>query len=362
MDNRINVLHVIDSLETGGAEKILYNLTVNMDSEKYRVSVCSMEDVRDTFIVKKLENKGFTIHFPGRKKAFDPELLRNIHNIIRKESIDIVHCHVGGEFYGHVAAVATRASVITTLHGVFPYSFKQRAIIKLCGLFKKNYKVAVSKELKSLYRCNDLIYNGVHISSPGSATNKIYPGLRDSSEQILVGIIGRLSVVKNHKNFLDAAAIISPKYTNVQFLIIGDGPLFSKLKKYARDKGLSERVVFTGSREDIPSILTQMDISVLSSNSEGLPMVILESMAASKPVVATEVGGIPELIINGETGILVKPRNSIALADGITKLVESQHLRDSMGEAARSRIKKYFSTDIMIKKYCSVYSKILKNT
>ncbi|MCD6378978.1 glycosyltransferase, partial [bacterium] len=223
MNKKINVLQLIDSLKTGGAEKIVYDLAVNMDSDKYLVSICSMEDERDSFLANKLKEKGFTIHFPGRKEGFDIKLLRKIHNIIRKEAIDIVHCHGGGEFYGHVAAIATKASVLTTLHGVFPYRFKQKSLAGLCSFFKKNYKVAVSKELKSIYNCDDSIYNGVHVPFSMPASGKKYSDLKHAPDQILVGIIGRLSTIKNHKNFLDAAAIISKKHDQVQFLIVGDG-------------------------------------------------------------------------------------------------------------------------------------------
>ncbi len=358
MERKIKVLQVIDSLETGGAEKIVYDLAVNLDPLGYDVSICSLEDERETFLAERLMEKGFSIHFLGRKEGFDLSLPSGIRRIIREKSIDIVHCHIGGELYGHAGTVGTRARVLTTLHGIFPYSLKQRALIWLCSIFKKNYKVAVSKELQKLYNCHTLIYNGVDTGSPPPAADGIGEFHR-SSDDIVVAITGRLSQVKNHRNFLDAASIVSSRNEKVKFVVVGDGPLQRDLERYCESKGISERTVFTGYRKDIESIMNQIDISVLSSDSEGLPMVVLESMAASKPVVATAVGGIPELVIDDVTGILVEPRDPAALASAIERLAGDGPLRERMGRAARKRIEDNFSTSIMIDKYRLVYGNLL---
>ncbi|MBN2070318.1 MAG: glycosyltransferase [Candidatus Krumholzibacteriota bacterium] len=359
MKKRIRILQVIDSLRTGGAEKIVYDLATHLDGEKYEVSVCSMEDERDTFLAGKLDEERIRLHFPGRKEGFDPSLVGKIRDIIRNESIDIVHCHVGGELYGHAAAVRTRASVITTLHGIFHYSLKQKALIKYCGLFKNNHKIAVSEELMSLYKCDLLIYNGTPLLPDLSSQTVDDIQLHVKDDLITVAIIGRLSEVKNHFNFLDAAAAIIRETDIVRFLIVGDGPLQSELERYAAEVGVASRTDFAGYRKDMDEVLKGVDISALSSDSEGLPMVVLESMAAGIPVVSTQVGGIPELVIDGITGILVPPRDSGALASAILRLVKDKALRKEMGIESRKRVESLFSTDTMVEKYCSVYDKLV---
>ena len=359
MKNRTKILQVIDSLRTGGAEKIVYDLATRLDRKSYDVSVCSMEDDRETFLAGKLNDKGITMHFPGRKDGFDLSLIRKISDIIRNESIDIVHCHVGGELYGHAGALNTRASVLTTVHGIFEYSLKQRTLAGYCGLFKKNYKVAVSKELMTLFGCDELIYNGTPVPPDISGHDGKDPPLEIPQDTVSIGIVGRLSEIKNHFNFLDAAASITKETDNVRFFIVGSGPLRSRLEEYASDKGIQGHTVFTGYRADIGEILDQIDISVVSSDSEGLPMVVLESMAAGTPVVSTAVGGIPELVVDGETGILVPPGNPQALSDAILNLVRDTDLRNAMGKASMSRVELNFSTVIMVEKYCAAYDKLL---
>ncbi|MBN2183810.1 MAG: glycosyltransferase [Candidatus Krumholzibacteriota bacterium] len=359
MKKRIKILQVIDSLHTGGAEKIVYDLATCLDRTTYDVSVCSMEADRETFLAGKLNDKGIKVHFPGRKEGFDLSLIGKISDIIRTESTDILHCHVGGELYGHAGALFTAASVLTTIHGVFEYSLKQRALARYCGVFKKNYKVAVSEELMALYKCDELIYNGTPFPPDISESDRENPPLEIPLDSVSIGIVGRLSEVKNHFNFLDAAASIINKTDNVRFFIVGSGPLQPRLEEYASDLRISGHTVFTGYRADISKIMDEIDISVLSSDSEGLPIVILESMAAGTPVVSTSVGGIPELVVDGETGILVPPGNPEALAEAILNLVRDADLRHEMGKASRARVERHFSTGIMVEKYCAAYGKLL---
>ncbi len=211
----------------------------------------------------------------------------------------------------------------------------------------------------ALYKCDELIYNGTPIPPDLSVSGAEYPPVQMHEGFLSVGIVGRLSEVKNHFNFLDAAASVINEAGNVRFYIVGEGPLRSRLEEHASNLGISGHTVFTGYRSDIGRILDDLDLSVISSDSEGLPMVVLESMASGTPVVSTAVGGIPELIVDGKTGILVPPGDSRALADAILDLVRDPGLRDAMGTASRSRVERHFSTDIMVEKYCTAYGKLL---
>jgi glycosyltransferase involved in cell wall biosynthesis len=145
------------------------------------------------------------------------------------------------------------------------------------------------------------------------------------------------------------------KKGNIKAMIVGSGPLEDQLKNRAADLGILDDLIFTGFRKDIPDLLGVFDIFVTSSLSEGLGAAVLEAMCAGKPVVGTQVGAIPETVINGKTGLLVPPRNSRALADAIVRLIECPEKRRSMGERGRQRVIDKFSIERMVKNYEQFY-------
>ncbi|MCK4236754.1 MAG: glycosyltransferase [Candidatus Krumholzibacteria bacterium] len=355
----INILHVIDSLDVGGAEKVVYFLTTGLDRARYNVIVCSMESERTNFMSERLKTLEYKVYFLNRHRGFDIGLARRIRKIIGRENIDIVHCHIGGELYGHLAAIATDASVLTTIHGEFNYGLKMRFVLSFLNTAKKNYKIAVSRELQSRHRLDDLIYNGIDIHAMKTERTPTDLRIDMASNEVVVGIIGRLNEIKNHKNFLDASALICRQLDNVRFLIVGSGPLQQSLEQYAANLGIASKTTFTGHRDDVENVLQLIDISVLSSDAEGLPVVALESMAAGKPLVSTRVGGMPELIEENETGLLVPPRDPESLSNAIARLITDGGLRERIGRAARARVAERFSLRGMIEQYETLYRNLL---
>ena len=146
-----------------------------------------------------------------------------------------------------------------------------------------------------------------------------------------IGIVAKLSPVKGHQYFLEAAAAIADARSNVAFLVVGDGVRKKELEEMAAELGIADKVIFAGARDDVPSLLKLMDVFVLSSLSEGSPNVVLEAMAAGLPVVATDVGGLPEIVIDGESGILVPPGDSGALAAAVGDLLDDPARAVAMG-------------------------------
>ena len=142
--------------------------------------------------------------------------------------------------------------------------------------------------------------------------------------------------------------------------LVGDGPLRPAVEKAIVKMGLERKVLFLGIRDDVPQLLAASDVFVLSSDYEGVPLTVLEAMAAGKPVVATAVGGVPELIEDGETGILVPPRNPEALAQGILRLAKDASLRQRMGKAARERAQERFDISRTAREYEALYLRLLK--
>jgi glycosyltransferase involved in cell wall biosynthesis len=164
----------------------------------------------------------------------------------------------------------------------------------------------------------------------------------------LVGIVGRLFPIKNHQLFLEAAELVMRSDDQARFVVVGDGILRPQLEARARAMGIGDRVVFTGWRRDLPCIYADLDLLVISSDNEGTPVVAIEAMASGCPVVATSVGGVPDVVRNGENGVLVPPRSRRELAEGIAKILKDQPLRASLGETARADVRERFDSRRMI--------------
>jgi glycosyltransferase involved in cell wall biosynthesis len=175
-----------------------------------------------------------------------------------------------------------------------------------------------------------------------------------------IGLIGRMnSPVKNHPAFLRAAARLAPKYPRLQFVLAGDGPLRPGLERMAKDLGIAGRVNFLGDCRDIPAVLASLDVSVLPSSSESLSNAILESMAAGVPVVATRVGGNPEIVTDGETGLLVAPGDDDQLVAALERMLTDEGLRKACGRKSRSFTRAECSLQQICKRYEDLYASLL---
>jgi len=167
-------------------------------------------------------------------------------------------------------------------------------------------------------------------------------------EQV-VGTVSSLTPHKGHTYLIEAASKVLEVFPSTQFLLVGDGRMREELEKKAKNLNLTPSIKFLGTRKDIPEILAAIDIFVLTSSSrEGLGISILEAMAAEKPVVATAIGGIPEVVIDGETGILVPPKNTDDIAGAIIELLKNPGKANTMGQKGAQRVKEKFTTQHML--------------
>jgi glycosyltransferase involved in cell wall biosynthesis len=176
----------------------------------------------------------------------------------------------------------------------------------------------------------------------------------------LVGIVGRLFPIKNHRLFLQAAALVAAQQATVRFVIVGDGVLRGAMEQEAREMGIADRVLFTGWRHDLPAIYADLDILVVSSDNEGTPVSAIEAMAAGCPVVATRVGGLPDLIDDRNTGRLVPPRNESALAGAILDLLSSPDTARELGINAKKAVDKRFAVARLISDMDHFYRTLIK--
>jgi glycosyltransferase involved in cell wall biosynthesis len=174
-----------------------------------------------------------------------------------------------------------------------------------------------------------------------------------------VGAVGRLSPEKGFDVFVRAAAIVARHRPDVSFVLYGEGPLRPALEELIRREGLVGRFVLGGFRQDLPAVLPQLDVAVSSSHTEGLPVALLEAMAAGLPVVATRVGGTPEVVADGVTGLLVPPNDPAALAAKVMALLDDPR-RAAMGEAGRRRVRDEFTFEAMAERYERLFARVAR--
>jgi glycosyltransferase involved in cell wall biosynthesis len=308
------------------------------------------------------------------KSLFDFRVIFKIAKFIRQNKVNIVNTAVfPADIYGRISAKLARVPIIlSTMHRFEDH--KQEKVYRYLFWLDRwtmtftSKLIAVSKTVRQyLIEWHHIsptkiitLYNGIDIEKYANtvASKQLLEEFQINDNCQVVGAIGRLVPVKGLNYFLDAAAIILQKTKNVKFLIVGDGPLKVKLQKKAKSLGVADYITFTGFRNDIPVILNIVDLYVISSLSEGLPTAVLEAASASKAVVGTNVGAIPETVIDGETGILVPPKDSRTLADGILNLLDAPEKSRIMGEKGRQRVIENFSLDKMVANYEELYDSL----
>ena len=178
-------------------------------------------------------------------------------------------------------------------------------------------------------------------------------------ETKLVGIVARLVPIKNHVCFLEAARVVLAHYDNVRFMIVGDGELRSTLEQKARDLGIEDRVIFMGFQYNLQKIYAGLDIIALSSYNEGLPVALIEAMAAGKPVISTDVGGVVDLILDGDNGLLVPSNDPKSLAEATLYLLEHPDRRKMMGVAGRKKVYPHFDKKRLVGDIDNLYENLL---
>ncbi|TLY15566.1 MAG: glycosyltransferase, partial [Nitrospirae bacterium] len=262
--------------------------------------------------------------------------------------------------------------LIATVHGKNYYTeqVKRRMAYRMVSRYAN--MVAVSEDLKRFLLENvgvaperlQVVYNGVnpapHVPREKRDSVKAKLGLSDLDH--VVGMVGSLYPVKAHRYLLKAIPRVLAVCPRTVFLLIGRGELEATLKQEAKDLGIEEHVQFLGFRDDVPSILSVMDVFVLPSLSEGLSVALLEAMAAGIPTIATRVGGNPELVIDQRTGFLIPPRDTETLASKLLILLQDKELSRTLGDNGRKRVKDSFSFEAMVNNYQQLYERLLART
>ncbi|KAA3613247.1 MAG: glycosyltransferase [Calditrichaeota bacterium] len=370
-NGKIRVAHIINYLAPAGKEMGIVKLLNHTDPDKFEGYLIVLDRVFDSLILDTDRTKLVSIN---KKKGNDPTLPFRLAHILRKYKIDIVHTHAWGTLVeGIVAAKIARVPVtIHGEHGTFhkdpKRKFVQKLMFKLCDKLLSVSGVLAEDLANSLQLPQNSFYpilNGVDSNKyfKNEESRKKYRGeLSCSDDTVLIGSVGRTVKVKNHQVLIKAAKKLKEKNLNFLITIIGDSPEKS-LRPYLQEEvekaGVSELVKFLGNKNDVPGYLSAFDIFVLPSLSEGCSNVIQEAMATELPVVASNVGGNPELVSSGKTGYLFDLDNLDELVEKLEKLITEELLRKEIGERAKKEMLNRFSLEKMVENYESFYSDAL---
>lgn len=360
-------MHVTTSFGYGGLERQVVELSNHIDDAVYTIIICVMGREVDGPLRSFLRRDIQIVQFGERFKHRYLHVLRMAY-LLRKYKIDILHLHTG-KYCGRPAArIARTPVVITHEHGKNLWKNEQQIKKDIDANKYTDLTIAVSEDIREIRIKREkvppekiiVIPNGVRINSlETTGADKIRTELRLSKDVPVLGTVGRLTEVKGYGILLNALKFLKDRGLDFKFVFVGDGDLSEELKILSSSLDLEERVLFAGARSDFVSFLGVMDIFVLSSLREGLPVALLEAMAAKKPVIATAVGGIPEVISDGHNGILVPSNDSEALAREILHLINNQELRKELAINGFQTVQEKYSmqsvTDSIEKLYYRLY-------
>lgn len=368
------VAYFITELNIGGAEKVLTHFLGTLDRSEYDPVVICLYGGNSSIAdeIRLLNIPVYDLQMTS-KWRLDViwrlyRLLRNLKPVILHSSL--FHANVLGRIVGRLAGVP----IIISCRQNISIGGQWRELLNRYTVTLDDAVIAVCElaritEIEQTNISPDrvvTIYNAIDIThlaiEQATARQQIRQEFQIAEDTFLMGTVCRFHPQKGLAHWVDAFALIQQRLEDpakVHLILVGDGELRLQLEEKVRSLGLTESVTFTGFRTDIPQILAAFDLFVLPSLWEGLSVVVLEAMASGLPVVATSVGGTPELVIDGETGLLVPPNDSSALSTAILALVQDEFLRNEMGRRGVEQVRQKFSAQTAVQATTALYKRLL---
>jgi len=387
MPNRIRVVELVYSFSVegpggGGVTRFGVELSRALDPTRFEVRICGLWDLGTAFErarIEQLNSEGIEAFAASEWSTTRPyrsfwKAFRTIKSALRQQPADILHSH---SVYSDMMAIWLRMGfrrplLVRTVHGGYEHIWRAKPVRRLV-LMSLLYpllfdaEIGISRDTVSLLNCRWIskvlrrpaqhIANAIDLdrfAKPGIGVHEKKRSLQLPVDAPLIGTVGRLNEQKGYSFLIEAAALVLERLPQAYFLIVGDGELRGSLMEQARRLGIDSRVVFTGPRSDVEELLACMDLFVSPSLWEGLPTVIIESMASGVPVVATDIAGTRELLQDGVTGWLVPPADSRALADAILAAMASAANRADVARRGREVIAEY-SINAVARRYEALF-------
>jgi glycosyltransferase involved in cell wall biosynthesis len=359
------VVELLATGTNGGAQEHVFGLLSRIDRERYSPTVISLSPGASVRRIASLGISTLVIDEPD-----DAIAVGAVAAYLADLRPDVLHNHMyRAELVGTRAAIALgeigrpRPYVVSTVHSSRVRSPEDRAELRRLTP-RIDQIIAVSRAIEEKIRHEErvgapirLVYNGVDLhrydhQEPCCTLGEEY-GIESGAP--IVGVIARLEPEKGHRTLLDAWPLVLRRAPDARLLVVGEGSLLTELAWQARELGIDRRVVFTGRRDDIPAVTAALDVAVLPSYREAQGMVVLEAMALSRPVVATNVGGIPEMLEDGVSGLLVPPHDPDALAAAIVRLLLDHPFADTIARHGHDVAHERFSIEFMVRAVEDIY-------
>lgn len=365
----MNVLQLINSGGYYGAENVVISLAESLGRQNCQsvIGLFHNAQQRNEELIRQAERRGLAVKQIVCRGRWDWQAIGAIRDTLESLNIDLLHTHgYKADIYGFFASRGLGIPLISTCHLWTRQTAAVRFYDFLGALFLRRFDavVAVSEAIaKSLHLSGiheskiSVIDNGIDLPVFSQAGATLTEEI-NKEQRLVVGTVGRLVAQKGLIYFLQAAREVLLEFPNVIFVVVGDGPDREKLEYMVRDLAIEKNVIFTGQCTDMREAYASMDVFVLASIDEGMPMAILEALASKRPVVATSVGAIPRLIIPEKTGLLVAPRDVQALKLAILKLLNDSSLRSQLGNAGEALVKRSHSNDLMARNYLKLYEQV----
>ena len=368
------IAHFIDTIVPGGAEVLIIDICKNLKIHNYQPEIFHFGN---PWLVENCARlKIPCVLVPGHNlyKSVKTLPLFTIvfRNFIKQRKVNLLHSHLFGPITGSCfATLLARIPHLGTIHDTYTIEEKKNRIylLRLASMLGTQL-VTVSKDMQDyLCKLNKLanfnkedfkvVLNGVDLNTYSKLRDdKLRFDLELSPATIVLICVGRLAEIKRHDILISAFSKLDTK-KDVKLLLVGEGPNRQKIEELIKKLGLSQQVKMLGFRGDIPNLLALSDCFVLSSESEGLSCSITEAMASGLPIVATDVGGNKELVVNEQSGYLVPPNNQDLFAKKMQQIIDNDIKRKKFGLEAKKIAQEKFSFDIMIDKYIEIYKKLL---
>jgi glycosyltransferase involved in cell wall biosynthesis len=366
----MKILHIISSGGMYGAEAVILNMsrTLNESSHSSILGVFSNSANPNLQLHETATAQGIESHLISCAGQIDRTVPSSIRELVARTNADVVHAHgYKADIYCYFALRGSGVPLVSTCHTWYDNDLTVSLYGAADRFILRNYAaiVAVSEDVKQrLLKAGvrkekiHIVRNGIDLRPFDNAT----PSLREISSPDnapIVGLIGRLATEKGVDIFLRAAARVLTELPATNFIVVGEGPDREQLELLVDELKIRNNVFMLGRRDDMPSVYASLDIMVSASRREGLPMAILEGMASSRPVVATAVGAVPDVVVDGRTGVLVPPENVEALASEIVTLLNNRTQRENLGAAAKRLIEEEFSAERMTTDYLRIYEQAI---
>jgi glycosyltransferase involved in cell wall biosynthesis len=369
----MRLMHVVDSLELGGLERIVTDLAIAQRDRGHDVSVFSLLDTQG--FADELRAAGVDVVIGAKSRPFDLALLGRMRRTVARKRIDVLHAHsFVPNYHAAAATLGLRGApvLVGTCHDMgkrlsqrklrwmYRWSMRRTAGVAMVG--RQVHDTFVQRGLASAEKATTVL-NGVPFerfaSTPArrAAARRVL-GIADGA--IVIGAVGRLVELKNHRLLLDVFARLLPHRPRLRLVIVGAGPLRDELSARAAQLGITGSVTFTGARSDVADLLPAFDVFAMPSSTEGLSIALLEACATGLAIVATAVGGNPEIIRDGHNGRLIAAGDAQALQAALDDLLWDEPLRRRLAESAREWVRANASLDAVCAAYDRFYLRALR--